>query len=318
MFKFEIRNYQFSNQDFDEWNAFVAQSKNGTFLFDRRYMDYHMERFKDCSMMFYYQDKLVAVLPAHHDGVTLYSHGGLSYGGLIISPKITTAQVCDLFRELNCCLRVIDQFKRVVYKPVPWIYHRLPSEEPLFALTKVCGASILSRDVASVVMLNRRLPLSQLRRRGVKKAAKAGVRVVEQDDFAPFWQVLEHNLQLRHHTKPVHSLDEITLLKSRFPQNIRLFTACCGDEIVGGTVLYMDRGVVKTQYISASERGRQIGALDELFSTLLNRFADEGYDYFDFGTSNMPGSDDLHESLIFQKEGFGARAVCYDTYEWKL
>ena len=83
-------------------------------------------------------------------------------------------------------------------------------------------------------------------------------------------------------------------------------------------MLYIDRDVVKTQYISASERGREIGALDELFSSLLNRFADEGYTYFDFGTSNMPGSDDLHDSLIFQKEGFGARAVCYDTYEWTL
>lgn len=313
----KIRTYQFSSQDFDEWNAFVAQSKNGTFLLDRRYMDYHQERFRDYSLMFYSKDKLVAVMPAHHDDVTVYSHGGLSYGGLIISPKISTAQVCELFRNLNYSLK-LNQFKRVVYKSIPWIYHRLPSEEPLFALTKVCGASILSRDVASVVMLDRRLPLSQLRRRGVKKAAKAGVRVAEQNDFAPFWYVLERNLMMRHHTQPVHSLNEITLLKSRFPQNIRLFTACCGDEIVGGTVLYIDRDVVKTQYISASERGREIGALDELFSSLLNRFADEGYTYFDFGTSNMPGSDDLHDSLIFQKEGFGARAVCYDTYEWTL
>ena len=147
----KIRTYQFSSQDFDEWNAFVAQSKNGTFLLDRRYMDYHQERFRDYSLMFYSKDKLVAVMPAHHDDVTVYSHGGLSYGGLIISPKISTAQVCELFRDLNYSLK-LNQFKRVVYKSIPWIYHRLPSEEPLFALTKVCGASILSRDVASVVM----------------------------------------------------------------------------------------------------------------------------------------------------------------------
>ena len=36
---FEIRRY--SADKADEWNAFVATSKNGTFLFDRRYMDYH-------------------------------------------------------------------------------------------------------------------------------------------------------------------------------------------------------------------------------------------------------------------------------------
>ena len=117
---------------------------------------------------------------------------------------------------------------------------------------------------------------------------------------------------------PVHTINEISLLKSRFPENIRLFSAYCDGVIVGGTVLYIDGAVVKTQYISASERGREIGALDLLFSSLLDRFAADGYRYFDFGTSNFKTSDDLHTSLIFQKEGFGGRAVCYDTYQYDL
>ena len=312
----EIRPY--SPQQFGEWNQFVAQSKNATFLIDRRYMDYHQDRFDDCSLMFYLKDKLIAVLPAHRDGDSVYSHRGLSYGGLILSRKISAAQVCQLFSELNGCLRDVYGVKHVEIKSIPWIYHRLPSEEPLYALTKVCGASIKSRDVASVVMLDRRLPLTQLRRRGVKKAVKAGVQVVKESDFVPFWQLLEANLMARYQTKPVHSLDEIMLLKSRFPQNIRLFSVYCGSEIVGGTVLYIDGAVVKTQYISASETGRHIGALDFLFSSLLDRFAAEGYRYFDFGTSNFKTSDDLHTSLIFQKEGFGGRAVCYDTYQYEL
>ena len=83
-------------------------------------------------------------------------------------------------------------------------------------------------------------------------------------------------------------------------------------------MLYIDGAVVKTQYISASEKGREIGALDLLFSSLLDRFAADGYRYFDFGTSNFKTSDDLHTSLIFQKEGFGGRAVCYDTYQYDL
>ena len=307
----------YSPEHFDEWNQFVAQSKNGTFLLDRRYMDYHQDRFVDCSLMFYLKDKLVAVLPVHRDGDSVYSHRGLSYGGLILSRKISAAEVCQLFSELNAHLKA-DGVKHVEIKAIPWIYHRLPSEEPLYALTKVCGASVKSRDVASVVMLDNPLPLSQLRRRGVKKAIKAGAQVVEEDDFYPFWQLLEANLMARYKTKPVHSLSEIMLLKSRFPQNIRLFSVYCDCEIVGGTVLYIDGAVEKTQYISASEDGRHIGALDFLFSSLLDKFAAEGYRYFDFGTSNFKTSDDLHESLIFQKEGFGGRAVCYDTYQYNL
>ena len=47
-----IRQYQFSSQDFDEWNEFVAQSKNGTFLIDRRYMDYHCSTLKKSWLLY--------------------------------------------------------------------------------------------------------------------------------------------------------------------------------------------------------------------------------------------------------------------------
>ena len=34
-----------------EWDDFVARSRNGTFLLQRGYMDYHSDRFRDCSWM---------------------------------------------------------------------------------------------------------------------------------------------------------------------------------------------------------------------------------------------------------------------------
>ncbi len=76
---------QYTPDCVDEWNQFVAESKNGTFLFDRRYMDYHQDRFRDHSLMFYQDGRLLAVLPAHVDGDTLYTHRGLTYGGLVMS-----------------------------------------------------------------------------------------------------------------------------------------------------------------------------------------------------------------------------------------
>ena len=33
----------------DEWNRFVASARNATFLFDRGYMEYHSDRFRDAS-----------------------------------------------------------------------------------------------------------------------------------------------------------------------------------------------------------------------------------------------------------------------------
>lgn len=312
---FEIRRY--TAERADEWNAFVAASKNGTFLFDRRYMDYHGDRFEDCSLMVYFKSRLYALLPANRLDDTLYSHQGLTYGGLVMSDSSTTALVRELFREMNDWLREAG-VRKVVYKHVPWIYASLPAEEDLFALANVCRASLSSRDVGSVVMLNRRLKFSTLRSRCVKKALKAGVEIRESQDCSEFWPLLEANLKAKYDARPVHSLAEIVLLKSRFPQQIRLFVACREGRVIGGTLLYICARTVKTQYISANEEGRRVGALDLLFTTLVDRCSENGAEYFDFGTSNLPDNNDLNDSLIFQKEGFGGRAVCYDTYEYSL
>jgi len=301
----------------DEWNTFVAASKNGTFLFNRCYMDYHADRFRDHSLLFYHGDRLLALLPANEEGKTWYSHQGLSYGGLVMNGKCRAAMVRDLFILLNDYLRE-QGFSSVVYKHIPWIYAVLPAEEDLFALANVCRARLLARDIASVVMLNRRLPFSTLRRRGVKKGRQTGLYVREQTDLSVFWQMLEQHVRLKFRARPVHTLDEIMLLKSRFPENIRLMTVCKDDDILGGTLLYDCGQTVKTQYIMASEEGRQHGALDFLFHCLLDRYEAEGRLFFDFGTSNRVDNDDLNDSLIFQKEGFGGRGVCYDRYEYDL
>ena len=71
-----------------EWNEFIDKSRNGTFLFNRNYMDYHADRFQDFSLMAYKKNKLYAVLPANRVGDVLYSHQGLSYGGFITSSKL--------------------------------------------------------------------------------------------------------------------------------------------------------------------------------------------------------------------------------------
>jgi hypothetical protein len=90
-----------------------------------------------------------------------------------------------------------------------------------------------------------------------------------------------------------------------------------GETPVGGTLLFLTPQVLHTQYISANAFGKQHGAIDLLFDHLINNTYKD-YPYIDFGKSTVSDSADLNEQLIFQKEGFGARAVCYDTYEYDL
>lgn len=311
---FEVVSY--SPDCADRWNRFVAESKNATFLFDRGYMGYHADRFRDASLMLLERGKVFAVLPANRVDDVICSHQGLSYGGLLIGTQATAAKVCEAFDAINQHLRQ-QGIRRVVYKPLPAVYCALPAEEPLYALHHVCHARLVSRDVASVIRLDRQIGFSELRRRGAKKAMRHGVRIAQSDDFPTFWQILEDNLQQKYNSRPVHSLDEMLLLKSRFPDNISLWAAFEDDVMVGGTVIYETSLVAKTQYISASPRGKEIGALDLLFKELIDSRVGQ-QDYFDMGTSALDKSNDLRLPLIFQKEGFGGRAVCYDVYEWNV
>lgn len=308
----EVRRY--NPDDADRWNSFVAESKNGTFLLDRRYMDYHADRFTDYSLLFYLDDKLVALLPANVQGDILFSHGGLTYGGLVTTDKFKTVDALDVFTYLRKHL-LLEGFERVIYKPCPWIYHSLPSEEDLYALFRF-GARLAGRDVATVVDLHNMLPMTTLRRRQAKKALDNGVTVSRENGFGKFWKVLDDNLMQRYGVHPVHTLDEISLLASRFP-GIELYEAHLGGETIGGVVLYVCGKVAHVQYISANELGKEIGAIDLIFSRIIDAVPPRCR-YLDFGKSTEQFGYFLNKGLIFQKEGFGGRAVCYDTYEWTL
>lgn len=310
----EIRRYR--REDKELWNSFVSKARNATFLFDRNYMDYHADRFDDNSFMFYHKGKLKAVLPANVAGDTLYSHQGLTYGGLLLDKKATVEDVLECFDSLNSWLRE-NGISKVVYKALPWIYQQYPSEEDLYALTWKCKAQLISRNIASTIVIDNKLKFAESRKSGIRKALSLNIEVGESNDVDCFWHVLEDNLGNRYNAKPVHTASEMKLLMSRFPNNIKLYVAKMNGEIVGGTLIYVTPQVVHTQYISASVEGKKHGALDLLFDYIINKVY-ANCRYFDFGKSTEQGGAYLNEPLIFQKEGFGGRGVCYDWYQWEL
>ena len=311
---FEVRRY--TPDKANEWNRFVAASKNGTFLFERQFMDYHADRFTDCSLMFYRDNALYALLPANVKGDVLTSHGGLTYGGLVMSSRCSAKGVQEVFAAMNTYLSDMG-VRRVVYKAIPWIYHQLPAEEDLYALTSISHATLIIRDISSAVIGDRPVRFSESRKSGLRKAQRMGLTVRESEDFATFWQILNANLTAKYGVRPVHSVSELELLHGHFPQGIRLYMVYDGETPLGGTLLFLTPQVLHTQYISATAEGKAHGAIDLLFNHLINEVYTD-YRYIDFGKSTVSDSADLNEQLIFQKEGFGARAVCYDTYEWTL
>lgn len=309
----EIIRYDSSKKE--TWDNFVKTSKNGTFLFMRGYMDYHSNRFTDCSLMFYSNNELLAILPANicKEEKTLVSHGGLTYGGFVIHTDTRAEEMLGFVDHLKKYMACHLGLERLVYKPTPYIYNRIPSEEPLYALFH-SGARIKARSISTTIDNSARIRFSQLRRRGIAKANKAGIECRMSDDYSKFWEILENILQERHNSKPVHTLEEIRLLHSRFPENIKLYTANLNKEPIAGIVVYDTDNTAHFQYIASSDKGYRTGALDFLISYLIDNIYKEKK-YIDFGTSTEQDGTILNTGLISQKEGFGGRGVVYDTYE---
>lgn len=311
---FTIKRY--TPADEKVWNQYVSCSRNGTFLFNRGYMDYHSDRFHDHSLLFYVGNKLHSLLPAHEREDWFCTHRGLTYGGLIMNMDVTVADVAQLFVELNDYLRE-KGFRHVLYKPVPWVYHQVPSEEDLYPLFWQCHARIASRDVGTAVVLQQHIRWRRLRRRSLRHAQEAGIVVQRSDDYASFWQVLTDNLRSNYGVSPVHTLAEIELLHSRFPREMVLYTATLEGRVVGGLLVYLSSQVVHAQYSSATPEGKELGAMDALYDYVMcHEYAD--YQYLDFGRSTEGDGSVLNASLVSQKEGFAGRTICYDTYEWDL
>lgn len=300
----------------DEWNRYVDKARNATFLFYREYMDYHSDRFKDHSLLFYVGNHLHSVLPAHEVGEIFCSHRGLTYGGLLMDEDVTTADVVHLFEELNDYLRKMG-FQKVLYRAIPWIYHRLPSEEDLYAMFWKCGARLQQRMSGTVIFLDAHLRWRKDHRRRLKQAQMADIQVKRDASLAEFWPVLNDNLQKKFQAQSVHTLQEIELLKSRFPDKIIQYSAYLDGRIIGGITFYVMGHVLHGQYSGTTDEGKRLGAMEAIYDQVMYHDY-QHMRYLDFGTSNEQGGLVLNEGLIAHKEGYGGRTVMYDTYEWTL
>ncbi len=299
----------------NDWDCFINKSKNGTFLFLRDYMDYHSDRFCDYSFIFKKKNKIIGILPGNISDNTYYSHQGLTYGGLIMSEKISIKDVLEIFESLNIELEK-EKIDTVIYKPIPFIYHQLPSQEDIYAL-HLLEAKKISCNISSTILLKNKITFTESRKSGIRKAISNQIKVSSSNEIDVFWEILEETLALQHKTRPVHTAEEMKHLIKKLPENIKLYVASINNEIIAGTIVFEIRNTIHIQYISANIKAKELGALDTIFDYLINdKYSN--FDFFDFGHSCENNGFILNDNLIFQKEGFGARGVVYETYKYNL
>ena len=299
-----------------EWDAFVKDSKNGTFLFLRDYMEYHADRFEDYSLMYYNDDSLLSLLPANRKGDALWSHQGLTYGGFVLTNKAHAVEIGEIFDKTIQFLHEAG-INEWYYKQMPTIYHQQPSEEDSYWLWRN-GAELVSCHLMSAINLHSDFHTSPSRRNNSNKLKREGWGIVcdKEGLMKQFWMILSDNLRETYNSKPVHIVEEMEKLKSLFPKNIVCYGIISPEgNLEGGTLIYISSRVIRTQYISATPYGKKSKALDFLLLHVVDYYKSEGYEYFDFGTSMEDDSMHLKEPLIQQKEGFGARGIACRTYK---
>jgi hypothetical protein len=277
-------------------------------------MDYHADRFSDASLMVFDGADLLALLPANRAGTDVWSHQGLTFGGLIHDGL----GVSRVMAALDLCADAVSGAgaRALVYKAMPWIYPRSPAQDDLYWLFRR-DAVLIRRDISVAIDQRARGRMSSRRSRGVRKAQAAGVAFRRSYDWATYWRLLEGVLADRHDAAPTHALQEITLLAERFPEAVTLHAADLEETMLAGVVLFEWGGVAHAQYIAVGEAGREIGALDGLLEHLIQTTA-ERCRIFDFGISNTGQGRVLNEGLVRQKEEFGGGGVVHDVYNVSL
>ncbi|MCC9136620.1 GNAT family N-acetyltransferase [Pontibacter silvestris] len=294
------------------WDAFVHRSKNGTFLLQRDYMEYHADRFTDHSLLFYRKGKLIALLPANEAGKEIQSHGGLTYGGIISDNRMKVSIMLEVFEVM---LQYFKQcgFDKINYKTVPHIYHQAPAEEDLYVLFRNKGR-LYRRDVTSAIDMAQLFGYSRKRKWEVSKAKRNNIKVELSLDFAGFMRIEQELLKERYDIPPVHTVEEITCLANLFPNQVKLCAAFEESLMLGGIIIYETPAVAHCQYIAYTARGKELGVLNVIIDYLLTKVYQDKK-YFDFGISTEQQGAYLNEGLISNKESYGARAVVHDFYE---
>ncbi len=295
-----------------EWDVFVKKAKNATFLFQRDFMDYHYDRFIDFSVMVYRDKELYALLPANVVGDKVISHQGLTYGSFILQDKAKFFYAFEAFKAMLAFYET-EGINLLEIKVIPTFYNKIPADELDYFLYKA-NAQLLKKDVLMIIDYAEQISFQKNRREGINKALRSDLELKEDTNFKDFWNtVLIPNLNIKHGIKPVHSLEEIELLASRFPNNIKQINIYKEGKVVAGTTVFLTETTVHPQYVSGNADKNAYGSLDLAYDYIINKMCDDKR-YFDFNISSEANGKKINEGLIFWKESCGARSHTVNTY----
>jgi hypothetical protein len=305
----------------DRWDAFSADANNATIFHSQNFLAYHGQakagRF--AHLLFLRGDNPAAVMPLGVDAAAgeAQSPWGASFGGPVL-PRQTSYAEADEVAEAFLTYARAQGWRRVRITPAPAVYHAVPDAYLEFALLKR-GFRLAKRELCQGVSL---VPAGEdplagydyACRKAIRKAGREGVEVRPTEDIELFHAILAES-RARLGAVPTHTAAELANLRERIGKAFVLFGAYRGDELLGGLLGFSANARVFLNFYTCSRaESREIRVDNLLNHAALGWARDNGFKYYDFGTSSLDMRE--NEGLIRFKAGFGGGSHFRDTYVW--
>lgn len=325
----EITVKKYDNSLADEWDQLIAESRNGTFLQSRKFMNYHPEgRFEDYSLLFYEGNELIAVILANvireGERKIFFSHKGTSYGGIVLAQSFYSVEKIACLMEVFIDYCRENGFDEVFMRMTPDLYARQDMQLVHYYLVKMgcrCYNELnfymdlqpYKEDILSC--------FSSGKRRDYRYSLKNELTFQElrEEEILKFYQVLQKN-QKKLGIGSVHSIEELTdLKKNRFPDKISFYEVEKDGKCIAGSMIFrFDNGVFHTQYLASDEEYLSCYPMEFLIYHLINTAVREEQKFFSFGICTEDLGRYLNIGLARFKEGFGADYGINYSYRIKL
>ena len=305
------------------WKNFLKDANGATIFHDPDFLAYHGDKFIEHHLAIYKGETLYGIIPMaiiDNGGEKIVkSPYGASYGGFIFRKVVNYSDAKKIVELFLSYIKKMGIKKIFITPSLPIYYMKGYSDTFLLAMLEL-GFEIYNSDISSVVFLNEKDIENNIftskSRNMARKARKAGVVTKFNVSLDDFWILMDKTFE-RHATNPTHSKYEIKYLMEQFSDKIYCNIAYLDAMPVAGVgVFELNEKNMMSFYLCSDIDYKQIQAMSLIIYDTLLKAKDEGFLYFDFGTSsvNMKG----RKNIFRFKESFGAVGIFRHTYYWEV
>jgi len=295
------------------WDEFVNISRNGTLFHTKKFLSYHdSNKFKDCSLIFNKNNKIISVLPACIQNNMLISHSGSSFGGFVISKEVNISDIFNMIDMLSMFCRK-NMITNIRMRTTPYIYNKMPCDELEFSMV-YRGFKQEVLDLAYTINLNEYKYKDSTVRNIKNKNYDINIKF-DDDNFDDFWKILIKNLNDKYQVSPTHTLEEIYKLKKLFPDKIILVGGYVNNKMISGVVLFIGNNLAfEVFYIAQDYEYQRNRCLSVVIDNVIKFGIFNNFKYVNLGISTEDRGNIINFGLCNFKSGFGARGVLKRTF----